>query len=242
MTQARAQTRNQRLRYVAEMAHNDVDLHTKVELIEDLPFDESDAIYLLLMIAGKKRGSFLQLWSEPWREGDRALSYPEETRRTVENSLGMLGLAYEIRTRVTTDGLDQPYDGYGRKRYHELLDVYAAHSSKDVLDMIKAREDRDERALGTLLGYPATAIDAFVNETPLDEESVPLAVRLSPEWQFVAFRFSRAHWQEEFEYVKDWVKTIHELSPLLYDSYLRAFSVVHPWVYDQVIAVLKTTR
>jgi hypothetical protein len=75
-----------------------------------------------------------------------------------------------------------------------------------------------ERKKGLSLGFPETAVDAWVSKDLIDQKELPEEMRNSLEYAFVDFRLSRNHWQEEFELVKERAHKIQELAPKIFES------------------------
>lgn len=73
---------------------------------------------------------------------------------------------------------------------------------------------------GKLLGFPPTAIDAFVHHRPFLNE-LPHAVRETELGRFYEncsmMRLSEAHWKEELKTVQKWMEAVRAVSP----DYLR---------------------
>jgi len=90
----------------------------------------------------------------------------------------------------------------------------------DVLLQIEKIEDgvTHDIELGKVLGYPDTSIEAFSNGQTLRFEDVPAYVHESGILEFVTFAFSREHWKEELEILKDQIKSAGELVPELLEK------------------------
>lgn len=67
------------------------------------------------------------------------------------------------------------------------------------------REAKGGKAVGALLGYPKTAVEAYAknNCLPIDEQEMRER-EAGIGWDFVPFRFSRKYWREEAETAKRW--------------------------------------
>jgi hypothetical protein len=190
----------------------------KQELIEDLPLSADHLIYLVLIVSGKKPAAWLQYGSDVWREGDTPQYVAPQKRALIDSSLQKLGVAYKIESRATDAGLAQT--SAGRRRYHELLDIFVAKDDAALQSLLSARKAKDWRGLGTALGYPATAVAAFLTDDKLPVDDLPLEVQLSETAQFIGFMLSKDHWKDELQQVEEWVKTIKQNSEIVYNAYL----------------------
>ncbi len=79
-----------------------------------------------------------------------------------------------------------------------------------------------ERKKGLLLGFPETAVDAWVSKDLINENELPEETRNSLEYAFVDFRFSRNNWKEEFEFVKERAYKLEKLAPKIFESVISA--------------------
>lgn len=106
----------------------------------------------------------------------------------------------------------QPWLEFRIARDNETLERVRAHKeiphSKDNADW--------HRTYGQLLGFPRTAVEAYVRHQPL-LESLPDEIRRTDVGKFFerwgSLRLSRAHWQEELKTVEKWMHAVHSASP-----------------------------
>lgn len=72
------------------------------------------------------------------------------------------------------------------------------------------------REFGTLLGFPTTAVEAFVRHQPLLRQ-LPDEVRHTDIGKFydnvVMMRLSEAHWKQELKALEKWMEAIRSVSP-----------------------------
>jgi len=115
---------------------------------------------------------------------------------------------------------------------------YLAKNSNDLEYLVDhfGKEENSEitEKLGTILGYPSSAIDAWNTEdrsvTILDTELEQPELFARDEMAFAEFRFSKSNWQKEFEVVKKWADEVKRLDPLLYG---RIVSQYHYFLADK---------
>jgi hypothetical protein len=74
--------------------------------------------------------------------------------------------------------------------------------------------------LGTYMGYPQTAIDAFMGKTELLEDSESEEVLKDKEWTkgTIAFAMSKDNYTEEIKLMEKWWEAIKEKTPDLYQQ------------------------
>ena len=79
--------------------------------------------------------------------------------------------------------------------------------------LIKLDPTKDHAEYGQLMGYPQTAIDAFVNGKLLTDKDYP-------DMRGIIFniKFSQGHWPDELKILKEWSEAIRKYSPETYNS------------------------
>ncbi len=104
------------------------------------------------------------------------------------------------------------------------IDIGVA-KSQELLDELKqTKSNKHHRRYGELMGYPSTAIDAFLGENGVDrlsdEEHEKLVENLPS--VLTHFAFSKQNAQEELAKLKKWFKIIAQNAPELIDQlYLK---------------------
>lgn len=188
-----------------------------IETIEDLPFSAVDRWCVLLVATGHKRGAWIHLASDIWRAGDAGCAVSEEQVKRVSQALQSLGLHFQMRRRVTNAGLWQPSeDESGRQRLNQLVDVLIARNDGDVRSLLEAVEgDLDHHALGMLLGYPATSVEAFLNNRRLSKRDIVVPSELEDAQAHTYFMLSHDHWREELSVVRQWLEVLDVHSRIL---------------------------
>lgn len=189
----------------------------QIEAIEDLPLSALDRWYVLLVALGEKRGGWLGLQSDVWREGDPELSVPEAQIQAVSKTLESLAINFKVNRRVAKAGLFQPDENSGRRRrFNQLIDIFIAQNQTDADDLSAAFEVMDHAKLGELLGYPATAVAAFGQPNTLSRSMISdCPPELENARQHTYFMLSREHWREELEVVRRWLDVLDQHSQII---------------------------
>ena len=145
----------------------------KIELVEDLPLRADDKWYVLLALTGHKHGSWLQLESDTWREGDEQKSIAEEVNK-ITAILDKLGILYSVRFRdPEPDTIWQSEEGKGlRTRIHQLVDIFIATSKDWLNELVNAVENMDHKRIGRALAYPETAVEVFGTDRAIFSDDV----------------------------------------------------------------------
>jgi hypothetical protein len=90
------------------------------------------------------------------------------------------------------------------------------------IELFDARESCNEEREGILLGFPRTAVEAFVNGNMLGINEVPSSTEhVSAEaMKFLNHRLSKEHWEEEVKYLPNFARTVMRISPEIYNQCL----------------------
>lgn len=196
----------------------------KIELIEKLPLSSWtswDKKVLLLVLLGEKPAACPCLEQRFYKReavkerpkiAERLAKEKEETKEILDK----LGLPHK----------EKAFEYEEEKMYNIGYHFYVGKDSEKLARLMEARDDRE---IGLSLGYPESAVDAYVNETSLDYEE--LIKSLSSEelqalqkegvFKFLDFRPSRDHWQEEIEIARKRQALIKEKSPKIYQEIIR---------------------
>lgn len=108
--------------------------------------------------------------------------------KEVAAFLDTLGLHYQLRSdEVATDAL-----------------VALRQADLDAYSSVH----NDHRKTGIFLGYPATAVEAFVDNTCIPGDEQAKIMEAAGIKSFFPFRFSQDHWREELPVIKSWYTTL----------------------------------
>lgn len=110
----------------------------------------------------------------------------------------------------------------------DSADILVA-SSQDVLEELKqTHANEHHRRYGELMGYPDTAIDAFLGENGaerLSKEEQDKLLDIMPDVLGGTFAFSKEHADEELAVAKRRIKLIAQKAPeLFYDLYKKEYA------------------
>jgi len=193
-----------------------------VREVEGLKISEHDKVAVLLTIGGLKPASKIEIL----HDGDTA----PEVRETVSFAQ-KAGLKFEVKDRKFS-----PKRGLGSMGLTSIL----ISGNQDVLKSLSQAEDHlaewaesDKRiladrrnadgAVGKALGFPRTAIEAFVGKRKvLDPKELPVEFRKSEARRFCGFSLSEDNWQEEIKQGQTYADFIRRVSPIIYQEYIES--------------------
>lgn len=192
-----------------------IDQTRAIERIEDLPFTVAeDNWYILLVYKGVRRGAFAQLYSAPWREGDTPLTVSRDLINRVTGTLTSLGLYFALNTVVNDWGLEQPT--HGRTRLSETCDIFIANTQEDADALRQARLNHNDSLFGTLLGYPATVLAAYLTDNAVLSRDLAPEYRDSEAGRLAYIALSRNHYKDELQEIQRWVDTLKSTSEVIW--------------------------
>ncbi len=85
--------------------------------------------------------------------------------------------------------------------------------------LARAHNENNDREFGLLVGYPITAVDAFLGNQPrIEHEDLPKEIQSSEYFHFLEFVLSKDHWQEEIETVKRQAEIVQKVAPAFYQN------------------------
>lgn len=121
-------------------------------------------------------------------------------------------------------------DGEGRPRYaYAQRRCFVAREPQIAERLKRAHDEGDERTFGELVGFPPTAVDAYVGSEQgrggklLDPVDLPAVVRESESMAFAQYRLSKEHWREEIGTARRWAEEVKRVSPHLYAEIVRDY-------------------
>lgn len=162
--------------------------HEKAELIEKLNIGLDQKAQIILVALGLKPGTNLSLYEK------------NDNEILVKDVLAKAGLKTASK-EIKKDGIPT-----------KIIAIISVARDQETLDqLLKLYPNKDHEAYGRLMGYPETAIKAHSNKELLLDINFPgIQDNIFP------MKFSKAHWQEEMEYLRVWNETIKNYAPATY--------------------------
>lgn len=177
---------------------------------------------LLLMVAdGKKPATWQLIASEKWIEGARVTRITAERWQELDTIFRKLDLVYTARTRLDDTTFVQPKDG--THHWIELADVFLSRDQTHADKLAKAVESGNHNQIGTLLGFPKSAVDAFISKDTLPISKWPLSTKNVDKdaMRFLNHMISKNNWKEEINYLPAFSRRIKEISNKIYEDCLN---------------------
>lgn len=181
----------------------------KLELFKGLLWhDKAD---ILLTAIDLKPTVFTHLYTDNYALKDKPLRVQKSAIVKLASILENLGLKYSTRKRVLVhDELEQIAS--------HVVDFFIGRTYKDVQTLKQAVVDWDEKLIGITLGYPETAVKAYISGNLLEIMDHP---RSTPEvsednMNMLNHRLSEANWREEVKYLQTNGEALAVLSPEIY--------------------------
>jgi len=201
------------------------DEEVEIGVIENSLLDSDKKLDLIMLSLDRKKAAFLLNCkiTETEREKEEVIRDFTEELEEIKKTLTELGYHYN------EDGV---------KIEDEVIIRFSVAVSKeeeDLAQLIDADKQGNNKEIGLLLGYPATAVDSYNSEKALDSEhffQIDLPederkqIRKSGVLKFLGFQPSKEHWREELEEVRESQALIKEKAPNLYEAIMASEDVI----------------
>lgn len=162
------------------------------KLINFSSLHDTDKVDIILVSLGKKSAAIGEFWYGP-KENFSNTQF-QDNLNELESIFKELGLNHFLNR--------------ARESYPHF---YVAQDKKYLDAIIDACALEDTKATGRALGYPKTAINAFIGKTYLKEP--PEEIKNDEAIRFLNFRLSSDHWREEYELARERARIIKEFLP-----------------------------
>lgn len=191
-----------------------------LEQIEMLGLNREAKEYILLVWKDMKPAAQFSLnHFTSKEERDNPTAYEK-----VEKLFDMLGIRHMRTTSETTGSTREGGELVPCTFYKNS---YLIAKQKDDLHYLAEHLGKEEsveatRRLGEILGYPDTAIEAWLasdRSKAILHEAVEEPELLTQDYMaFRKFRLSKAHWREEIQTLQKWADEIRRLNPVFYEK------------------------
>lgn len=184
-----------------------------LKLIESASLSPGKKLDVALLLLGKKPatqvGNFQVVDGLSPKEKENIENEFAKEFEAVLEMLDALSLRHSVKQYPQeTDGIF----GYS---------ILVASDDDALSKTVNADEQGDDAAFGLLMGYPETAVQAYLSGDSFDyDEELPFedyeSLKEEGLMPFLYFMPSKAHWKEEFEYARGNRDLIREKCPKLY--------------------------
>jgi len=158
----------------------------RIALLENLKIGSSQKVDIMLVVLGFKPATELDIYK-----------YNDDEEK-IKNVLKNIGLLAEKK------------DTLGQKN---VLAKIAIVRDREILNsLLKISSKKDHEIYGRLMGYPESAIQAFLNKDFYNERSVIFKDNI------FFFKLSKENWREEFKVLSKWNNAIKKYSPLTHQK------------------------
>ena len=170
------------------------------------PLTDHDKVDILLIYASFKPTAIITELA-CFRSDPASRKQFLEVVRSLKQILKGLKLEYALSLNYPKDSNQLTAPSFIARNKKTLALLMRAHKIKNT----KQRRLR----VGTLLGYPMTAVIAFANGEIMENSTLPAMFRRKPEMKFLNFKLSR-NFKKEFGYLSKEACVIKKIAPKLY--------------------------
>ncbi|MEA3453139.1 MAG: hypothetical protein U9Q96_02265 [Patescibacteria group bacterium] len=206
----------------------------QIEILEDMSIAPYEKMELILVKAGLKSATSIELASDTWREQEESKKVDRKRQQDIERALGEEGYAYKSsdpeieKITVVEDDIPEekikPEDEIFEEREKIVIEI--ARNQEELREYLKTIEGGSDKELGKMYGFPESAIEAYLRSEDdpgivMSRKNLPEDIR-KQEWSlFATFMMSKDKWEEELEVVKQWSETVNRISPEIYKEYIE---------------------
>lgn len=182
--------------------------------------DEDKAI-ILWVAGGLKPSAMVVAQGDAYFKDAVPVKYPQSAHDEIEHVLKDLNLSF-----VKTSEVMEARELNGKERLQDVVRVYIAPKPETAQKLKVLFDDvqHNHTEIGHLLGYPATAVEAFLTDTMLPMEETPEYTETvsASDMKLLHHRLSKDHWINEVAYLTTYGTFLREASPSLYASITTA--------------------
>lgn len=186
--------------------------------LENLPGMTSEDKGSALLVSGDlKPSAFVVIQGDVFALSSDPVHVSEQTMESLRAILSSFGVFYLTTTEIMENASDAPYE-HGQ----EVIRVFI---SKDESVAKKLKQAFDEigthhTEAGLLLGYPQSAVDAFLTDKMLDWKDHPVSTPEVSEanMRLLGHRLSKDNWRNEVKYLEASGEYIRSKSPFIYED------------------------
>ncbi|MBK5215534.1 MAG: hypothetical protein JJE53_01860 [Candidatus Pacebacteria bacterium] len=186
-------------------------LKNSLESIENSNLENENKLELALLMLDKKQGVQLGDFKIINSENEKEIIIKEFSEKLLNiiKTLEAIGLKHEIVKELSEDN---GIIGFS---------VLVSKETNTLDKFVKADKEDDDKTFGLIVGYPASAVDAYGTDKALNiEQELPKAEleKLHSEGvlPFLLFMPSKEHWNEELDWARENQRLIKEKTPKLY--------------------------
>lgn len=186
--------------------------------IEDLASIEFipaiDKAHILLVASGDKPSMHTALFTEP-TSLTKDIQQPDiDSMDRLIRIITDLKLKYKLETQVSTEPVNET-------EMHSTRILFCiARRMSIVNQLVSARKKGDSQREGLLLGFPKSAVDAYIGGSVIEISSWPISTVhvTADEMKFLNHMISKNNWKNEIEYLPKYARITRHISQKIYDQ------------------------
>jgi len=186
----------------------------KIKKIEQFAISPGSKLSLVFLILDKRKVSDLSIWSRFGTE--------RETENFIADSKGEMQLLVDSCRSIGLEVSVEQFKEQTKNSFSIGWEILIAKSKNLTEELKRAYKDGDERGIGTLFGYPSTAVAWFCDpnrDIRYKPKEIDETIAQEGLERFLNFRPS-PHWREELDEVKNQRGLIKTYAPILFQELL----------------------
>ena len=191
-----------------------------IEKLEALPMMPDDKANILLVHGGLKPSTMVVMQGEVFALNQAPIHVDPESIAGLKGVLTAFDLQYTYTTEVMENASDKSYE-HGQ----EVMRIYIAPQQEvaDQLGSLFGDIKNHHHEIGVLLGYPKTAVDAFLTDDMLAWSDHPVSTSdvSATNMKLLGHRLSKQYWKDEVKYLEAAGAYINSVSPAIYATIVK---------------------
>ena len=201
----------------------------EIKRIEGSKMDINDKINLLLTKGGLKSASKIVLVIKTQQDEGSTEHMNEAEVQEALSIIQASGLPYRFKDREVIRESYRTKTDPGVERFfrREQMEILIGRSPEDLKFLERALESKSDEMFGKALGFPPTAVEAFVGKRKrLNRHSLPKDMQQSDGILFSSPTLSQDNWEEEIKHGERRGEFIKNISLPLYHE-MRSFALTN---------------
>lgn len=173
-----------------------------------------DKAHILLVANGDKPSMHTALFTEPIAL-TKDIQQPDiDSMNELMRIIADLMLKYKLETQVFTERVN------GAETRSTRILFCVARRMSVVDQLVDARKKGDIEREGLLLGFPKSAVDAYISKSVIEVSHWPTSTEYvtADEMKFLNHMISKNNWKDEVSYLPEYARITRHISQKIYDQ------------------------
>lgn len=199
----------------AQIEFSNKSVQRAIEDLENLEFIPAiDKAHILLVANGNKPTMHTALFTEPIARTKEIQQSDIDSMDKLMKIIADLKLKCKLEMQLFTEIVN------GEEAYSTRILFCVAKRMSGVDQLVNARKKGDIKREGLLLGFPESAVNAYISNNVIEVSRWPTSTEhvTANEMKFLNHMISKDNWKEEVGYLPDYARTTKHISQKIYNQ------------------------